>query len=201
MVLDTSLMARAGLDQPTVVAAAADLANAEGLSALTLTALAIRLKVKPPSLLHHVGSLNQLRRQLALAGMRGLKEAVSRAALGLAGADAIRAMAHAYRAYARAHPGVYEASQVAPDPDDAECKAALYAIFEVVAAAFRIYGLSRTTLLHEMRALRASLHGFVALEARRGFGLPESIDTSFKRHVEIHIVALEQLKNGRSAER
>ena len=119
-------MPRAGLDPSIVIAAGAELANAQGLDALTLTALAERLKVKPPSLLHHIGSLQQLRRQLALVGLRGLKDAVSAAAVGLAGADAIRAMAHAYRDYARAFPGVYEASQVAPDPDDPECRTALH---------------------------------------------------------------------------
>ncbi len=190
-------MARAGLDRALVVAAAADLANAEGLHALTLTALAARLKVKPPSLLHHVGSLNQLRRQLAITGLRGLKEAVSSAGLGLAGPDAIRAMAHAYRTYALAHPGAYEAAQVAPDPDDPECRVAVYAVFEVIAAAFRFYGLSRTALQHEVRALRASLHGFVALESRGGFDRPESTEASFRRTVEIHIAALDAMKNGK----
>jgi AcrR family transcriptional regulator len=184
-------MPRAGLDPSIVIAAGAELANAQGLDALTLTALAERLKVKPPSLLHHIGSLQQLRRQLALVGLRGLKDAVSAAAVGLAGADAIRAMAHAYRDYARAFPGVYEASQVAPDPDDPECRTALHQVFEVVAAAFRVYRLSRTALLHEVRALRGSLHGFVALEARRGFGLPESIDPSSRRLDDIHVAALE----------
>jgi len=183
-------MARAGLDQAIVIAAAAELANGAGLDALTLTALAVQLKVKPPSLLHHVGSLQQLRRHLALNGLRGLREAVSGAAIGLAGADAIRAMAHAYRDYARAFPGVYEASQAA-DPEDPECRAALHQVFEVVAAAFRVYRLSRTALLHEVRALRGSLHGFVALESRRGFGLPESIDASFRRLVDIHVAALD----------
>jgi len=126
-----------------VIAAAAQLADAEGLGALTLAALATRLKVRSPSLMHHIGSIAALRRHLALAGMRGLGEALAKAALGLAGADAVRAMAHAYRAYALAHPGLYAAAQVAPAPDDAEAVAAATQVYEIVAAAFRSYGLAK----------------------------------------------------------
>jgi len=184
-------MARAGLDPAQVIAAAAELADAEGLAGLTLAALATRLTVRPPSLLHHIGSIGALRRHLALDGMRGLRERLSSAALGLAGAEAVRAMAHAYRAYALEHPGLYAATQVAPDPDDTEAVAAATGVYEVVAAAFRSYGLGKAALVHEVRGLRASLHGFAALEALGGFGMPESIDASFRRLVEIHISALE----------
>jgi AcrR family transcriptional regulator len=182
-------VARAGLDADSVVAAAATLADAEGLDGLTLSALAARLKVKPPSLLHHIGSLAELRAALRLDGLRGLREALSHAAVGLAGADAIRAMAQAYRAYALAHPGRYQATQVALDGADAEAAAAATAVYEVVAAAFRSFGLSKAALVHEVRALRASLHGFVALEASGGFGMKESIEASFRRLVEIHVAA------------
>ena len=34
------------------------------------------------------------------------------------------------------------------------------------------------------RTLRASLHGFVALEASDGFGLPQDVDRSFDRLVD-----------------
>jgi Tetracyclin repressor-like, C-terminal domain len=35
------------------------------------------------------------------------------------------------------------------------------------------------------RALRASIHGFVALEAAGGFGLPRAVDRSFERMIEM----------------
>ena len=67
------LMPRAGLDSDAVVAAAAALADAEGLERLTLARLAQQLGVRSPSLYAHVDGLEDLRTRLAIRGARQLR--------------------------------------------------------------------------------------------------------------------------------
>lgn len=174
-------MPRAGLDREAVVSAAEALADEAGLEALTLARLATQLGVRPPSLYTHIGGLHDLRERLATRGRRRLAATLRGAATGRAAGDALAAVADAYRAYAREHPGTYAAVQRAPDPDDAEATAAAAEVVDVILAMLRGYGLQHDNAIHATRIIRAALHGFVSLEAEQGFGLPFDIDESFAR--------------------
>jgi AcrR family transcriptional regulator len=174
---------RAGLTTASVVGAAADLADAEGLDALTLARLAGAVGVRTPSLYNHVGSLDDVRRRVALIALTELGDALRDAAVGRAGDDALTALAHAYRAYARVHPGRYAATQRAPSDADEETRAAAGRAVEVVLAILRGYGIEGDDAIHAARAIRSALHGFVALEAGGGFGIPVDLDESFDRMV------------------
>jgi AcrR family transcriptional regulator len=175
-------MPRAGLDREAVVAAAAGLADAEGLPALTLARLADALGVRPPSLYAHVDGLEDLRRRLALRAARELTGELRAAVAGRARGDALSALAWAYRAYAHRHPGIYAALQRAPD---AGPEAAFVELVEVVTAVLRGYRLQREDAVHAVRIIRAALHGFVALELEEGFGLPLDLDETFARMVVV----------------
>jgi hypothetical protein len=103
------------------------------------------------------------------------------AAAGRARGDALRAVAAAYRAYARAHPGSYAAAQRAADlSGDAGARAVR--VFTAVLAG---YGLAGDDAIHATRAVRAALHGFAALEAGGGFGMAQSVDETFERLVSL----------------
>jgi AcrR family transcriptional regulator len=172
-------MPRVGLDVAAVVDAAAELADLDGLDALTLARLADRLRIRSPSLYAHVDGLDDLRRRLAAKGTRELADALQWTAVGRAGRDALAAIATAYRAYAREHPGTYAALQRAADvresPADAE------RLVGTVVAVLRGYGLDGEAAVHATRVVRAALHGFVVLEAEGGFGMPLDLDESFDR--------------------
>jgi AcrR family transcriptional regulator len=174
-------MPRAGLDAEAVVTAAEALADAEGLEALTLARLAKELGVRPPSLYVHVGGLDDLRRRLAARGARGLAAALNEATAGRASGDALAAMAAAYRAYAREHPGTYAALQRVPDPSDGEAVAAATEAVDAVRATLRGYDLEGDEAIHAARIVRATLHGFASLEAAGGFGIPLDVDETFTR--------------------
>jgi AcrR family transcriptional regulator len=173
------------LDQTTVIATAADLADAQGLEGLTLAALAARLGIQTPSLYNYVSGLAGLRRDLALVGLRELLARLQRAAVGKAGGEALAAFAHAYRAFAHAHPGLYAATLRAPQKDDAAWTAASDDLVGLVLAVLAGYGLEGEDALHATRGLRSLLHGFVALEAVGGFGLPLDLDESYDRLVRL----------------
>jgi AcrR family transcriptional regulator len=183
-------MPRAGLTRQRVVEEAGAVADATGLDRLTLAAVADRFGVAIPSLYKHVSGLDGLRRDLAVLAVRELTTVLSKATVGRAGRDALHAMADAYRAYATAHPGRYAASVRAPAPDDAEYLAAAGDALGVFFAVLAGYGLTGPDAIDAIRGLRAAMHGFVALETAGGFGLPQSVDASFRRLVDALDTAL-----------
>jgi len=177
-------MPRAGLTRARVVAEAAVVADEQGLDRLTLAAVAKRLGVSLPSLYKHIDSLDGLRRDLALLGVRELTGALTRAAVGRSGRAALEAIAGAYREYAHAYPARCAASVRAPAPDDDEHLAAGAAAVAVLGAVVAGYGIEGDERVHAIRIVRVALHGFVSLEAAGGFGLPQSVDATFARMVD-----------------
>jgi AcrR family transcriptional regulator len=170
-------MPRAGLDAEAVVTAAAALADADGLSQLTLAKLAVELGIRTPSLYAHVDGLDDLRARLGARGARELAAALHVAAAGRARGDGLRAVAKAYREYAHAHPGTYVAMQIASDSDEFEAAGA--EVVGLIVAVLRGYGLEGEPAIHAVRAIRSALHGFVTLEREGGFGLPVAVDDSY----------------------
>jgi AcrR family transcriptional regulator len=173
-------MPRSGLDSDAVVAAAAGLADAEGLEAVTLAKVAAQLGVKSPSLYVHVDGLPGLRRRIAARGAGELATRLQAAVAGRSGGDALGALADAYRAYAREHPGVYAAIQRTANLADAEAAVAAATLLDVVFAVLRGYGLDDDDAIHAARVVRSALHGFTALETEGGFGIPLDLDQSFR---------------------
>ena len=183
-------MPRAGLNTDRVVAEAMELADEAGLDQLTLAALAVRLGVRQPSLYKHVASLDALRRLISMRGKIEVAEVLSQAAIGRARDDALVAMAHAWRAWARDHPGRYQAAERGAAPGDAEHDAVSRRTIGVVAAVMAGYGLDGEDAIDAIRAYRAALHGFFSLEANDGFAFPNSVDRSFDRLVRALVVAV-----------
>jgi AcrR family transcriptional regulator len=178
-------MPRVGLDSEAVVETAAELADARGLQALTLAALADRLGIRAPSLYAHVTGMEDLRNRLAAYGAAQLTVALSQAVAGRAGADALRALADTYRAYAHEHPGAYAAIQRAPDDPASLHGYAARELVSVIVAALSGYGLEGNDAIHAVRIVRAALHGFVTLEQIGGFAMDVPVDESYARAVRM----------------
>ena len=177
-------MPRVGVTRERIVAAAAAITDERGLEHLTLADVARRLGVTLPSLYKHVDGLEAVKHELTLLGLRQLTAAVAAAAVGRARGEALHAIAGAYRAYARAHPGLCSASVRAPEPGDAEHVEAAAAAIDVLEAALSGYRIDGDDAVDAIRALRAAMHGFATLEASRGFGLPPSLDASYARLID-----------------
>ncbi|WP_319460364.1 TetR/AcrR family transcriptional regulator [Micromonospora sp. RTP1Z1] len=176
-------MPRAGLTQRTVVQEAARLADEVGYERLTLAALAGRLGVALPSLYKHVRGADALNQKLGALATAELADEMTSAAAGCAGRDALRAVAAAWRDYARRHPGRYPAAQQVPDANDPDHVAAGRRALDAVYAILRGYGLSGDDAVDAARIFRSAVHGFVTLEAAGGFGLPRGVDRSYEQLV------------------
>lgn len=109
-------MPSGGLSHQRVVAEAAAVADEFGLEQLTLAAVADRFGVTVPSLYKHINGLEALKRDLAVVAVRELTVAMSTAAVGRAGRDALHAIANAIRDYAHSHPGLTPPASAARVP-------------------------------------------------------------------------------------
>ncbi len=189
-------MPRAGLTPKAVVDAAVDILDRDGTDALTLAAVAIRTGVATPSLYKHVQGLTELR---TLIGARVLDELADRCAdavMGRSGDDALAALLLAYRDYALDHPHRYAALPQRPDPDPRVARAGDRAV-AVFLAVLRGYDVTGPAAIHVTRGLRAAAHGFVTLEIGGGFGLPETLDDSYRQLVAMLTVGLHAHLAGR----
>jgi AcrR family transcriptional regulator len=171
---------RAGLTRDDVVAAAAGLADEIGYHDLTMGLLAERLGVRAPSLYKHLDGLADLRHRIATLAMTELGEAARDAMQGKAGLDALTALLTATRAYVTAHPGRYTATTGAEftGPDDPLLVASTRLI-DSIAAVLRGYGVDDADMVHAIRTIRCTLHGFAALQASDGFQWSGDPDETF----------------------
>jgi len=173
-------MPRAGLSEDRVVEEAEFLAD-EG-SPVTLVELARRLGVQVPSLYKHVAGADALQQLVSVRAKGELADVLARATVGKAGPDAVAALAIAYRDWAIAHPGRYATTLRAPDESDPADVAASSRAIQVMFDALAGYGLVDEDAIDATRIFRATLHGFVTLDAAGAFALPD-LDRSFARLV------------------
>lgn len=185
---------RAGLDQQSVLQAAADLADSSSLEDVTLATLAAKLEIRAPTLYHYVNGLDGLRHELALLGARQMTRALGQAIMGFSGGEAVEAMAIAYRDFALTHPGLYTAFQRAADPEDAALQEAQSEVVEIVLRVVAPARSERDSAIHTVRLIRSLIHGFVSLEIGGGFGLPQDIDETFQRLIQVMIQLVKEGK-------
>ena len=57
-------------------------------------------------------------------------------------------------------------------------------------AVMRSYGIEGVDAVHAIRFYRSALHGFVAQEASGAFGMPESVEESFRLMIDALDIAL-----------
>lgn len=156
-------MRRPPLTPRSVIRAAADLADAHGLTEVTLSAVARDLDVRTPSLYSHVRDLAALRDGITVLALGELGDRASDAVAGRAGKDALRALCDAHRDYARAHPGRWEslqrrAGEAAVRSDEASRSS------RAPAAVLRGYGIPESDRVHAIRLIGSFLNGFLHLE-------------------------------------
>ena len=175
---------RRGLDQDDVAAAALAIVDRDGLDALSLTAVADLLEVRPPSLYSHVDGLAGLLDLITIGVTHEFGEVLRDSVVGVAGDDAVRAFAAAYRRWATDHPGRYELSlrKVDGDRKASAGRGAIETMDRVLAG----YGLSGGDATAAGRTLRAALHGFSTLEAADALGRGRH-DASFDYLVDLWI--------------
>jgi len=177
-------MPRQGLTRDIVLAEAVALVDADGIDQLSLTTLAGRLGVRPPSLYKHVASVDDVRFGLSLIAYRALERELARSLEEESDAP-IAPFADAYRRFARSHPGLVSSTiRVLPGFED-ELREAEAAAVEPLLHVLRKYGIDDPQRqVHLARFVRSALHGFLSIEALDGFMRAEPVDVSYQTVVE-----------------
>lgn len=183
-------MARAGLTTERVTVAAADLADEIGFEGVTVSAVARIFGVRDASLYSHITNVQDLRARVAVLALAELADQVAAALAGRAGKDALVAFANAYRAYAKAHPGRYAATQTELEPEVLAASAAgRHAA--MTRAMLRGYALAEPDETDAVRLLHSAFHGYVLLEKAGGFQhTPRTADASWTRALDALDVVL-----------
>lgn len=172
-----------------IVDCAIEVLESEGADALTTTNVAKRLGVSQPALYAHVANLEEIKERAALRGTTELSQRLAEAIADREGDDALHAMAHAYREYVRAHPGLYLLMLRVRNPGP--YLETVDHMAEASRSVFRSYGLDEDAVRHAHRAFRAAVHGFVHLEANGGMpGGPEERDRSYDAFIRLFAAGL-----------
>ena len=173
-------MPRVGLTTAQVVSTASSLIDEIGIDKLTLAHIAKQLNVQLPSLYKHIASLQDLRERLVVESQRELLETMKNATIGRSGRQALLALAVAARDWGLAHPGRYAITLAAPHvPGDGSEE-----MLEFTLRILEAFNLKDDDVIDAARVLRATLHGFISLDTRGGFGLPRDVNHSFVRAIQ-----------------
>jgi AcrR family transcriptional regulator len=183
-----------GLELATILEAAGILADQHGMQEVTLANLAKKLNIRPPSLYNHFDGLPGLRKKLAIYGLEKLYAELAQAAIGVSGTNAVLAISKAYVGFARKHPGIYEATLLAPDPEDVDVQVAGAKIVDLTVRVLQAFELDGDDALHAVRGLRSILHGFSALEQRGGFKMSLDLDESLKITIKAFLAGMKSIR-------
>ena len=183
-------MPRQGLTSGRVSAAAAELADAIGLSRLTVAAVARHFGVSDAALYAHVRSRDALIAQVAVEAAAAFADRLALAVAGRAGRQALVGFADAWRSFAKAHPGQYAATQLQLPADVGLNSPGHLRLIELSYAMLRGYQLAEPDLTDAMRFVRSTFHGFASLETVDGFGHPRDVDASWAGVVDAVHAAL-----------
>lgn len=188
---------RVGLDKKTIIEAAADMADERGIANVTLKVLAEELGIKPPSLYKHFnGGIDELNKELMLYGWRSLENKITKAAIGKAKDEAIIAVCYAYRDFAAAHKGLFEAMQWYNMYQSKEHLQATEGMVSVFFQVLDAYGLNEGQKVHIVRMFRGFLQGFSSIESHGGYGNPLPIDDSFDFALQTMLNGIHDLQGG-----
>lgn len=182
---------RTGLKISVILQAAEEIANAKGLGEVTLTSLAQKLGIRPPSLYNHIEGLNGLRKVMALDSLEQLQELLLLASKDQEEDVALVNMAKAYLSFARERPGLYEAMLYAPGAEDEELRHAGDSVNSLIIATIqKAFHLTDNEALHAARGFRSLLHGFASLEQQGSFGMMYEIEDSIEYNIEAFLAGL-----------
>lgn len=187
------MSSRIRLDLHTILQTAAEIADTEGIDAVTLASMAKKLDIRPPSLYNHVDGLPDLRKKLAVHGYKLLHRSMMQATVGRSEDEAVHALGEAYVAFARAHPGLYEAI-LRSYPRDPEVAQVGEPLVDLIIQVLDGYNFDQKTALHTVRGLRSILHGFASLEQAGGFQLPLDLDVSLRLLIDTYLAGLHKMR-------
>jgi len=177
------------LDKTTLVRVAADIADRDGWSNLTLSGVAKAVNRHVTSLYAHVDGLEALRREVTLLALDEVADEVWAAVLGRVGEQALVAIAGVERAYALEHPGRNAAMFTHPRSGDEEYRARGRRLAEPIRATFRSFGLDDQQVVLAHSVFSSALRGLVMAEVTDTLPFAD-VDQAHAELIQVFVAAL-----------
>ncbi len=187
-----------GLTKEIIIKTAAEMADENGFSAITMKELADVLGIRSPSLYKHFsGGLDELNKELMLYGWRLLDGEITKAVIGKAKDDAVIALCYAYREFVCEHRGLYEAMQWYNMYLSDEHLQASEGAVDVMFRALSSYGLTEEQKVHTVRMIRAFMQGFCSIECHGGYGNPVPLNDTFDYALKAILTGIADMQGGK----
>ncbi|GGQ73113.1 TetR/AcrR family transcriptional regulator [Couchioplanes azureus] len=162
-----------------IVEAAREILERDGLTRLTMQAVAQRVGVRAPSLYKRVRDRDDLIRLVTEATVRDLGDRLHAVAAGGDPRTRLAELVHALRAFARARPAGYHLVFAnAPAPARPEVRALADAAAPVLQVAAELAGPAHAR--EAARTLTAWAHGFISMELAGAFNLGGDVDRAYE---------------------
>ena len=182
------MSSRFGINQEIIITKALEIADREGMEAVTMANIARELTIKSPSLYNHFKGLNDIKQTMANKAQKllylHLKEAIQNKQEGL---DTIQGFGKAYLTFSNQFPGHYEASLTALDPSSQNVNFFGESIIDLTKESLSLYRLNQNEIIHVIRGLRSLLHGIVDLERKGGFNIQLNLGDSLEMILETFV--------------
>lgn len=184
-------MPRRGLNKQIVLQRSIELIEENGFRNFSLRELARTLNVKVASLYNHIEGMNSLLASVSDYAIELLNTEEFSSTEGLEGDDAIRAMAHAYRNFAKCHPELYRVIMNIYKTHDPNIEKFGMKITLPIMKILEYYPLNDEQRAHWQRIVRSILHGFISQESAGYFNhFPIKEEETFELGVECFIDGL-----------
>lgn len=190
-------MPRNGITKELVIQTAVALIEQSGCSDFSMRILAEQLGIKTASLYNHVDSMSALFVEVCSYALHLQCRTEMQAIEGKTGDDAIFALAHAYRNFAKEHKELYRLIMNTAVSCGEELSDVSLCIVEPFLNVLSDSTLSETEKLHWQRVLRGLVHGFISQEDAGFFShLPANVDDSFHIAIQCYIDGLVKAQRG-----
>lgn len=183
-----------------VIKVASDLADKDGLNNVLLKTVAEKLNIRTPSLYNHIGSLDELLREVAHKGMKSMNEKMTKVAIGNFGDAAIKSVSIEYLNYMIEHPGIYEAIQWATWHGSEEIREIYGNYISLLTALVRSFNLKPGSTNEVLNLLTGIIHGYTTLQLRNAFANPDEVRKDICNTIDTILLGIHQ-KYGKGLKR
>lgn len=180
------------VSRQAVIEVACNIADEQGLSGVSLKAVAEKLAIRAPSLYNHIENLDELLREIAQAGMSEMNRRMTHCAIGVAGEQAVSAIACEYLGYMAEHPGIYETIQWATWHGDENIGALFGEYLSLIGSVISRCGFKDEDIGEITDLLTGFLHGYTTMQLRYALEDIESAKDRLKAAVNTVMLGIAQ---------
>ncbi len=178
-----------------VIQTASNIADKDGLSNVSLKAVAESLNIRTPSLYNHIDSLESLLREVAHKGMKDMNERMVQAAIGKIGDTAIKSVGIEYLSYMIEHPGIYETIQWATWHGTEQTGEIFNNYLSLLKTLILSCDFNQTYIDEILNLLTGILHGYTTLQLRYAINKPDEVKTALANALDTVLLGLHQKYN------